>query len=64
MPSYIMQTQLSPEALKRPESVAELNRQVEANEVLTPFTPRVGSLVDEKVMEGLMAMQSLDNVRQ
>jgi uncharacterized protein with GYD domain len=30
MPSYIMQTRLSPEALKRPESVVELNQQVEA----------------------------------
>lgn len=30
MPSYIMQTRLSPEALKRPDSVAELNQQVEA----------------------------------
>jgi uncharacterized protein with GYD domain len=29
MPTYIMLTRLSPEALKRPESVVELNKQVE-----------------------------------
>ncbi len=29
MPTYIMLTKLSPEALKRPESVVELNKQVE-----------------------------------
>jgi uncharacterized protein with GYD domain len=29
MPTYVMLTRLGPEALKRPESVVELNRQVE-----------------------------------
>ena len=29
MPGYIMLTKLSPEALERPESVVELNKQVE-----------------------------------
>jgi uncharacterized protein with GYD domain len=29
MATYVMLTRLSPDALKRPESVAELNRQVE-----------------------------------
>ncbi len=29
MPTYVMLTRLSPEAVKRPESVVELNKQVE-----------------------------------
>ena len=29
MPTYVMLTRLSPEALKKPQSVTELNQQVE-----------------------------------